>query len=91
MEYEWDPVKAAGNLAKHGVAFEQTQGFGWEEATTTEDARRNYGESRFIAVGPIEGRLHVLVYTRRGDRIRVIGLRRANDRERVKHERAKEA
>ena len=45
------------------------------------DRRRAYGETRMIALGPIQGRAHVLVYTRRGAHIRVISLRKANDRE----------
>jgi uncharacterized protein len=88
MEYEWNPEKATGNIAKHGVPFERVKDFDWSRASIKEDGRRDYGERRYIAVAPIDGRLHVLVFTRRDGRIRVIGLRRANDREKVRYERA---
>ena len=79
--YEWDPEKAAGNLAKHGVAFEEVEGFDWAGAIEAEDTRYDYGEVRMQALGKIGGRYHVLVYARRGDRLRIISLRKANRRE----------
>jgi uncharacterized DUF497 family protein len=87
MDYEWDPVKAARNLLKHGVSFETAEGFDWDRATIIEDRRQDYGEPRFIAVGPIEQRLHVLVFTPRGTKIRIIGLRKTNEREKLRYER----
>lgn len=91
MKYEWDPVKAEGNVLKHGVSFEAVDGFDWDRATIMEDRRQDYDEPRFIAVGAIEHRLHVLVFTPRGARIRVISLRKANEREKLRHERPQEA
>ncbi len=90
-EYEWDAIKSRRNLAKHGVPFEAVNDFDWSRSSAKEDQRHDYGETRFIAVGPIEGRLHVLVFTWRGEKIRVIGLRKANERERIRHESAQEA
>ena len=87
-EYEWDPAKASGNEAKHGILFETVLEFDWGKASIERDERRNYGEARFIAVGPVKGRLHVLVFTRRGEKVRVIGLRKANAREKVRYERS---
>lgn len=87
MEYEWDPVKAETNVLKHGVAFEILEGFDWNRATIMEDRRQDYGEPRFIAVGTIEQRLHVLAFTPRGARVRVISLRKANEREKLRYER----
>ncbi len=88
MEYEWHPAKAEANLAKHGVAFETVRGFDWGKAVTEEDRRWAYGEARFIAVAPIGDRLHVLIFTLRGSRLRVIGLRKANAREVIRHGRS---
>ena len=42
------------------------------------DARREYGEPRFVAYGLIRNRMHVCVYTLRGDAHRIISLRKAN-------------
>ncbi len=80
-DYEWDAAKAAHNLAKHGVPFDDVTGFDWRTAIEAEDARYDYGETRFQALGKIAGRYHVLVYAWRGSRIRVTSLRKANQRE----------
>ena len=55
--------------------------FDWAGAVEAEDVRYDYGETRMQALGLIGDRRHVLVYTRRGDTIRVISLRKANRRE----------
>jgi uncharacterized protein len=87
MEYEWDPSKAGANAAKHGIPFEAIYEFDWDAATTVPDLRRDYGEERFIAVGPINGIIHVAIFTNREGKIRLVSLRRANHRERRSYER----
>jgi len=77
----WDEAKRAANLAKHGVDFVAAENFDWETALTCEDERQNYGECRFLSLGYIGDRLHVMVWTPRDQGVRVIGLRKANDRE----------
>jgi uncharacterized protein len=52
-----------------------------ERAISVEDTRRDYGEQRLRVLGYINGVLHAAVITPRGDKIRVISLRRANRRE----------
>jgi len=79
--YDWDPQKAAQNFEKHGVAFTHVINFDWATAIEAEDTRYDYGETRMQALGKIDGRYHVLVYSVRADRIRVISLRKANRRE----------
>lgn len=79
--YDWDEDKAAANLEKHGVAFETVHGFDWATAIQSEDRRRDYGETRMIALGKIGNRDHVLIYTLRAGTIRVISLRNANARQ----------
>ena len=88
MAFSWDPAKAANNLAKHGVGFELVLDFEWEAALVTADTRRNYGEVRLVALGPILGRLHVLVFTVERRSVRIISLRKANNREIDEHEQA---
>jgi len=56
-----------------------------ETAVMVEDARTDYGERRVRMFGYIDGRFHVAVITYRGDKLRVISLRRANRREEQKH------
>lgn len=79
--YEWDGQKAAESASRHGVVFEDVARLDWTAALTGEDDRYDYGERRFRSLAPIDGRLHVLIFTMRGDAIRVISLRKANDRE----------
>jgi uncharacterized DUF497 family protein len=89
VDYEWDPSKAAANFAKHGVPFERIELFEWEMAVIYEDVRFAYGERRFNAFAKIEGRLHAVVFTSRGQKIRIIGLRKANEREVRRYEKEK--
>ena len=81
MRYEWDETKREANLAKHDVDFASALEFDWQTARVYEDARLGYGERRFRALGLIEGRIHALVFTRRESHVRIISLRKANQRE----------
>jgi len=81
MKYEWDLVKQELNQARRGISFNLVHAFEWEAALTGEDKRTDYGESRFISIAPISRRLFVLVWTPRGEAVRVISLRKANKRE----------
>ena len=78
-KYEWDENKRRANLEKHGIDFSAVYDFDWATATLLPDDRS--GEYRTKAYGLIEERLHLLLYTVRGDRTRIISLRKANSRE----------
>ena len=73
------------NLRKHGVDFAQVVDFEWETARASEGHRQDYGERRWIVRGNIGDQLHVLIYTRRGGRIRMISLREASRREKANY------
>ncbi len=81
MKIEFDPAKDASNRQKHGVSLAAAEQFEIERAAVVPDERRAYGEDRFRAYGLIGGRLHMLVFTMRGDVLRAISLRKANTRE----------
>jgi hypothetical protein len=81
MRYEWDNKKRERNLATHGVDFTEVNGFDWTEARIRLDVRKDYGELRMIAYGPIGDRLYQLVFTLRAHGVRIISLRKANRRE----------
>ena len=81
MEFERDEAKRIANLRKHGVDFAAVDAFEWASVQESEDRRKDYGERRWVAVGRIGDGVHVLIYTRRGARMRVISLRRANGKE----------
>ncbi len=86
MQYDWDESKRVANLAKHGVDFIEAEDFDWKTAIEAQDNRIDYGEERWVALGFIGHRLHILIYTRRKGAIRLISLRRANKREREYYE-----
>jgi uncharacterized DUF497 family protein len=48
---------------------------------TVEDDREDYGETRLITIGFLEGRMVVMIWTQRGSARRIISLRKANERE----------
>lgn len=81
MNNDWDDNKLALNLANHKVHFSLAEKFDWSKAIIKQDTRKDYGEQRFQAYSVIDGRVYCLVYTIRGDRIRIISLRKANPRE----------
>ena len=81
MEIEFDPAKDEINQLKHGMSLADAGLFDFEQALVPVDDRKEYGETRYIAYGPIGARLHCLVFVLRGDRMRALSLRRANSRE----------
>jgi uncharacterized DUF497 family protein len=80
---EFDPLKDAANIAKHGVSLRDAERFDWDTALEREDDRFDYGEVRFVAIGLIDGRLHVMVFTEgsQDHAVRVISLRPAEKHE----------
>ncbi|WP_323018616.1 BrnT family toxin [Castellaniella sp.] len=89
MEIEYDPAKNVRNIADRGLSFECVRGLDWNKTLVVRDRRKDYTESRFQALGPIQGRLHVVVFTIRGVALRVISLRKANVREVARYEKAR--
>jgi uncharacterized DUF497 family protein len=81
IEIEFDPTKNQQNIKDRGLSFDLAINFDWDTAIVLEDTRKDYGEPRYSAIGFIENRLYVLVFTPRNEAIRVISLRKANDRE----------
>lgn len=83
MKIEFDPVKDASNSKKHGVSLQAAIAFEWDTALEREDNRFDYGETRFVAIGLIANRLHVLVFAEGSDAdtIRAISLRLAEKHE----------
>lgn len=88
MQFEWDAQKAAQNLVKHGVSFDEASTvFGDPLAGTILDPRHSSDELRFVTIGlSVSQRLIVVAHAERDDRIRIISARRATRRERRKYE-----
>ena len=77
--YEWDEAKRRENLAKHTIDFAAVRNFEWDDAVYNDSPR--HGEPRWMATAYIGNRLHTVVYTVRGDKKRIISLRKASKRE----------
>ena len=78
-DYEWDDVKSSSNREKHGIDFTAIERFAWRTAKT--DETYSHGELRYIATGYLGNRLHVVVYTLRGEKTRIISMRKASESE----------
>jgi uncharacterized protein len=86
MSYQWDKEKAAANVSKHGIDFaDAVTTFSDDCAITLTDER--FEEERFITIGrDALGRILVVVYTWRGNEIRLISARKAMRHERTQYE-----
>ena len=88
MKFEWDPAKAALNIQKHGVSFEEAaRAFEDSLSATFPDPYHSRDESRLITYGiGHKGKLLVVSHTERGDTVRIISARQATDKERKRYE-----
>lgn len=88
MEFEWDENKAAANLSKHSVAFDEAKTV-FEDMLYVDfyDPDHSYDEHRYIIVGQSKiGRLLIVSYTEREDVIRLISARETTRKERQAYE-----
>lgn len=85
-DFEWDDVKAATNLVKHGISF-PTASEVFLDPARTEIAvgPADYGEARWIAFGRVRDTLLAVVFTSRGTARRIISARRASREERRRY------
>lgn len=90
LKFEWDPQKAAANLAKHAVSFEDAATvFGDPLGRIMADPRHSAEEERLVLLGLSQSkRLLTVMYVDRGAAIRIISARRATRRERRDYEEA---
>ena len=88
MKFEWDPSKAAANLAKHGISFDEGGTVFLDQlAISGPDPDHSSGESRYITFGQSSlGRLLVVSHTYRPGGIRLISARRVTRAERKLYE-----
>jgi uncharacterized DUF497 family protein len=91
MKIEFDPAKSERDTRERGLPFELVEQFDWDSAVFSEDARFAYPEARFIALGFLGARPHVVCFTPVPGGIRVMSFRKANDREVRRYEKEKTA
>ena len=85
MEITFDPAKDAKNIRERGLSFTRVAEIDFNTALLLEDRRKEYSETRYVALCYLDRRLHVLCLTETVNGIRVISLRKANAREARRH------
>ena len=87
MRFEWDEQKNQANLRKHGLSLADARNVFDAPLLVTLDDRFDYGEDRWIAIGRLQFRIVVVVYTESNEQtIRIISLRKALSHERTAYE-----
>jgi len=80
MEFEFDPQKSGVNKGKHGIDFVEAQLL-WQDPDRIEIPARTEDEPRTLVIGKISGKYWSGIITYRGDRIRIISVRRSREEE----------
>ena len=80
MEFEFDSQKSESNKVKHGIDFNEAQEL-WDDADLIEIPVRISDEPRYLVIGKISGKHWSGVITYRGEKIRIISVRRSRKEE----------
>ena len=80
MEFEFDEAKSQTNSAKHGIDFVAAQAL-WLDELRIEVPARTEVEDRFLVIGRIADKHYSAVITYRGQRVRIISVRRSRPEE----------
>ena len=80
MEFEFGPAKSASNLEKHGIDFDTVRAI-WQDVMRVEIPARTTDEARWLVIGQIDGKHWSVVVTYRGQRVRIISVRRSRKEE----------
>jgi hypothetical protein len=81
MKIDFDLTKNEKNIRDRGISFERVSEVDFNDAMVFPDTRKEYGETRYIALCYLDQRLHVLCFTETEAGIRVISFLKANERE----------
>jgi uncharacterized DUF497 family protein len=80
MVFEFDPKKSESNKQKHGIDFNEAQAL-WDDPDLIEIPVQTIDEPRYLMIGMIEGEHWSGVITYRGDKVRIISVRRSRKEE----------
>jgi uncharacterized DUF497 family protein len=80
MEFEFDGNKSDGNRLKHGIDFVEAQAL-WNDSDLIEIPVKTGDEPRFLVIGMISGKHWSAVITYRGEKVRIVSVRRARQEE----------
>ncbi|MBI4207467.1 MAG: BrnT family toxin [Betaproteobacteria bacterium] len=78
--FEFDPAKSEADKAKHGIDFNEAMRL-WEDGNRVEIPARTTDEPRFLVIGKIAGKHWSAVITHRGEKIRIVSVRRSRPEE----------
>jgi uncharacterized DUF497 family protein len=81
MRYEGDEAKRLVNIQKHGIDFTRVEKVFADKTVTILDDRFDYGESRYITLGLLSGRVVVIAHTETDEVISIIPVRKATKNE----------
>ena len=92
LDFDWDEDKAAANVKKHGISFEEAKTvFGDPFSVTIDDPAHSASEYRFVDIGTsAAGIVLAVTYAERGHKIRLISCRKATRAERKIYEERKD-
>lgn len=85
MEIEYDPDKRQRTLLERGLELADAGDVFASRHVTFEDRRKDYGEARWVTLGTLAGRMVFVAWTGRGRSIRIISMRKANEREQKRY------
>ena len=77
MRFEWDEAKRRANLHRHGFDFVDGEKVFAGETARFVDDRFDYGETRFVTIGMLDGRVVAVIHTETDEVTRVISIRKA--------------
>lgn len=87
MKFEWDDKKNQANIEKHGIDFTDVPEMFDHPMLVFHDSRKDYGEERWIGIGPMKMIIVVIVFTEpNSDTTRIISARKATKYERKEYE-----
>jgi uncharacterized DUF497 family protein len=78
---EWNEEKRQLTLEKRSLDFADAARVFDGDVLDIEDSRKDYGECRIVTFGHLNGRMITITWTQRGDKRRIISMRKANERE----------
>ncbi len=85
MDFEFDPLKSEANKKKHGIDFVEAQVL-WDDPDRLEIPAKTQDEARSVVIGQIQVNHWSAFITYRGERVRIISVRRSRRKEIVLYE-----
>ena len=86
MEFEYDSKKSQINKEKHGIDFEEAKRLFEDDNSFVVPAKNVSDEERYALIGRMDGKCYVAIFTFRGEKIRLISVRRCRKKEEANYE-----